>query len=957
MDYSKIAPGVRLEARHAWWVVKKVEATSTKGRKITAVGLSEQVRNHEQIFLTEVEEKFGYTIDVVDPKETEFALDPSQHYLNSRLYLEAQFRNTAPDQSGIILGHKAAMNLEDYQLKPTRVAMGQPRQRILIADAVGLGKTLEAGILTSELIRRGQGKRILVLAVKSMLTQFQKEFWARFTIPLVRLDSVGIEKIRREIPSNQNPFYYFDKSIISIDTLKQDARYRAWIEQAYWDIIIIDEAHNVAERGKSNASMRAKLAKLLSRRSDSLIMLSATPHDGRARSFASLMNMLNPTAIPDMEDFKKEDIEKRGMFIRRFRKHVAGAVTNTFLERQVSCLYSQASHQEEEAYIALKTLELQNLDRNKKPSQLFRVTLEKAFLSSPAACLKTIANRIAKIEKSEDEIAQLDIPLLEGLQSKVKRIDKASFSKYQKLLEHLKAIGFKKGGKLDRLVIFTESVETMRWLYENLPSEIGLKEKHVAHMYGGLSDIEQQRIVEEFGNESSDLRLLIASDVASEGINLHYCCHRLIHFDIPWSLMVFQQRNGRIDRYGQSRTPHIDYFLTKLSSQQRKGDLRVLELLIEKDQEVVKNIGDPSVFTKVNEIEAEEDITARVIIGINSVEEFERQLEPESRQVDSDPMAFLFDFDGKDYVPSEEPSDLPTLFQDDFTYLNRSLDAMRGRRAEEIQFEADTQRQTLKITMNDDLRRVFRKLPKEIRPDKEDPRIFLTPDPERLQCEIVEARKSEQSWPRWQYLWPLNPILDWGSDKNLNLFSRHQAPYLESHRLEKGTLIFVFSGILPDKMAQPLIQAWFGVEFKGTQFRRVLSLEDVIETAGLKDSKLPNRGSELPVKRLRDLISEAVDKARSEMDSRRKAFEDENNPKLQKELDELDALRDRHKKVLGEKAKQRKLADFDLEREERGIDSIFDDFWEWMENSYMPENEPAIQVMAAIAGYDLGGAQ
>ena len=87
-----------------------------------------------------------------------------------------------------------------------------------------------------------------------------------------------------------------------------------------YQLIIIDEAHNVAERGKSNASMRAKLAKLLSRRSDSLIMLSATPHDGRARSFASLMNMLNPTAIPDMEDFKKEDIEKRGMFKGLFKK-------------------------------------------------------------------------------------------------------------------------------------------------------------------------------------------------------------------------------------------------------------------------------------------------------------------------------------------------------------------------------------------------------------------------------------------------------------------------------------------------------------------------------------------------------------------------------------------------------------------------------------------------------------
>ena len=105
------------------------------------------------------------------------------------------------------------------------------------------------------------------------------------------------------------------------------------------------------------------------------------------------------------------------------------------------------------------------------------------------------------------------------------------------------------------MVIFTERIETMRYISEELRRALSLPAEAVQTLHGGMSDVEQQRIVEEFGRTDSPVRILVASDVASEGINLHYLCHRLIHFDIPWSLMVFQQRNGRIDRYGQKETP------------------------------------------------------------------------------------------------------------------------------------------------------------------------------------------------------------------------------------------------------------------------------------------------------------------------------------------------------------------------------------------------------------------
>ncbi|MEX1213442.1 DEAD/DEAH box helicase [Saccharospirillum sp.] len=284
------APGARVVIRDCEWIVRRADPSDDGGYVLTVDGLSELVNGKSARFLTKLEEA-EKAIRVLDPAETRFEQDLTPGFEKSRLFIETQLRQITPDEDKIHLGHKAAMDPVPYQLDPALQALKQHRQRILIADAVGLGKTLEAGILMTELMRRGRGKRILVLTLKSMMTQFQKEMWNRFTIPLTRLDSQGLQRVRNQIPGNHNPFYYYDKSIISIDTLKQDNEYRRHLEQAYWDIIVIDEVHNVAERGSS--SQRAKLAQLLAGRSDTLIMLSATPHDGKARSFASLMNMLD----------------------------------------------------------------------------------------------------------------------------------------------------------------------------------------------------------------------------------------------------------------------------------------------------------------------------------------------------------------------------------------------------------------------------------------------------------------------------------------------------------------------------------------------------------------------------------------------------------------------------------------------------------------------------------------
>jgi superfamily I DNA/RNA helicase len=153
-----------------------------------------------------------------------------------------------------------------------------------------------------------------------MLGQFQKEFWTRFSIPLLRLDSAAIRRMRNQIPAHYNVFDQFDRSIVSIDTLKQDSQIRAAIEQSSWDLIIIDEAHNAARRVSSSGgqSLRSRLAKLLSRKADSLMLLTASPHDGSHESFASLTERRFRSS-PEVDAAIGKSVPKRKLDRRRFR--------------------------------------------------------------------------------------------------------------------------------------------------------------------------------------------------------------------------------------------------------------------------------------------------------------------------------------------------------------------------------------------------------------------------------------------------------------------------------------------------------------------------------------------------------------------------------------------------------------------------------------------------------------
>lgn len=996
---NKFAAGMRVVVRDAEWLVKRVERAKGKGPEglveLTCTGISNIVRGQERTFLVEYED--GITI--LRPEETNLVADTSQRFVKSKLFIESLLRRTPPTDAKVHVAQKAAMDVLPYQLKPAVEALSATRPRILIADAVGIGKTLEAGILVTELIARGRGKRILVLTVKAMLEQFQKEFWNRFSIPLTRLDSDGLQRLMTRIPSGHNPFLYVDRSIVSIDTLKQSSQYRTFLEEAYWDIILIDEAHNVAERG--SMSQRAQLARLLSQRSDALIMLSATPHDGRPESFASLIDMLDPTVLPDRKNYEAKDFMGKGLVVRRFKNDIRGEASKEFPERSIETIRVEANAEENAVYKKLATLEFKHIDaKHQKGSELFRTTLTKALFSSPAACISTVKNRLKKLETlSGNENAQNDVDVLKGFLADLETlVDKAKFSKYLALVDLLtggtafeSSFGWTKAAD-DRLVVFTESRQTLDFLAKNLPKDVGLKAEQVVVLKGDDSDKDLMDAVEKFNRAENPVRLMLATDVASEGLNLHRLCHRLVHFDIPWSLMTFQQRNGRVDRYGQTKQPLIRYLQTVATEEENAklfGDARVLELLVEKDENASRTIADPREFAGTKE--EQEAHTAAVMQN-------EAEATPAPTYNINDPLSYLMLGDAGYLKASEEgenaaaPAVLPAtgfldfanvpgiapglglgnetdvaerslLFPSDYDFLKsglslrRTVDEGAGRIKTDATFADD--RRTIELMPPADLDVRLTYLPREVLP--EDRRFRLTDDAERIQKSIRDAASNpNSSWPALQLLWEMHPVIQWVEDWAIGAFGRHAAPILNlEDRFDDDEVWILMQGGYPNLRGYTPVHDWSCVRVtaKGAE---LLPRRDLMSRLELS-RPFVNTGKVPDAEPLRALLPQAVELMRAHLAQKRDEFEATQKPLLDKKIAELSAMRERQLSLFeesdleqkdGSKAAPKPLSRAEEKRRQRRnyIEGVFKQAEDYAHGVHTLDAEPYIQVTAVITG-------
>ena len=990
MDSTQnLAPGTRAVIRDEEWLIRRVDPSTDGGWLLTCDGISDLVRGKSALFLTTLEDK----IAILDPATTALVPDDSPTYNATVLYLESQRRRSVANDDRIHLGHRGVMNLVPYQLDPALQALRQPRARILIADAVGLGKTLEAGVLASELIQRGRGKRILVVTQKAMLTQFQKEWWSRFSIPLVRLDSVGLARVRNRIPANHNPFNHFDRSIISIDTLKSNLEYRNYLENAWWDIIVIDECHNVAARaGESGVSRRAKLARLLATRSDTLMLLSATPHDGSARSFASLMALLDPTAISDPDDYSPDDFKSKGLVVRRFKKDIKDQVTADFQERTTTCLRQPGSAQEEATYRALLAVQFTQGGEHRagKQQELQRVGMQKGLFSSPAAALESTNKRVqllqAKASPTADEATEV-----QGLQDfadalKAITTDSTanSFSKYQKLLTHLRSaeFGWQKTDACDRLVIFSERIETLRWLQTQLGEDLKLKANQIELLHGQMADTEQQDLVERFGRLDDPLRVLLCSDVASEGLNLHYFCHRLVHFDMPWSLMVFQQRNGRVDRYGQKHQPKIVYLFTESANEKIRGDLRILEILEKKDEQATSNLGDPSAFLNVFDADKEAEKVAAFMVDGLSPEKVEAKLDATAASDDDNEADAMMKLFGASWLGDAEPANTTqttqaassgtgttfhtgnslshitepaSLFKNDYQYAQTALKQIN--QPEMLcQWTAHDAEQIIAITAPLDLQDRLRQLPREAQAAND--HYSLCADPARMAVSIETARQAkaeDDTWPKLHYLWPQHPVLEWLGDRVLNHFPRHSAPVVQNHKLRPGEQAFVLMSLVPNRKGQPLLVEWqVACRVGNTGAFTLEPFSAFSQRAGLQAGGLPNRGTSealvATTQVLQAALPDAVTTMRAHMLQLQGDFAAQSALRLRDTLQNLEQLQKRQivQLELRLESQIETVKRSRFEYRSRQIGRVFDDYREWVKDTLTTEPQPWIQVLAAV---------
>src|SRR6516162_5790755 len=538
----------------------------------------------------------------------------------------------------------SAIQVHPYQLEPVLRALAMPRVSLLLADGVGLGKTIQSGLVLEELLLRRRIRRILVLCPAMLQRQWQYELRRKFNLDFRVIDSDSTFKLRRDLGIDTNPWKAFPRIITSMDYLRMPDVLQQFLQasgagpdaeanggrtspHAPWDLLIVDECHHFAPQSGSRASQRTQMLREIRFLFEHRIFASATPHNGKTVCFTGLLELLDPIRFQmtvEMDDQDKGNLAE--VRIRRLKDDINKQSLRPPFAEQLDpvALPTQLSPQETALYAALREYRKKGHAALSSASaaerwlgQFIYSLLTKRLLSCPLAFARTwwrhleeqphdgqsdlfnmarlSAERAEEQTRSDDEKSVLEEDAarysgawfrsqghtVDGVQAKVNQaleklghdrrtiedpgklaaLAKKSDSKTEALVRWVKQNLFTNGKLRDdeRLIVFTEYKETLFYLEQRFLQE-GFDKNTLRLLYGGMSADEFEAVKSEFEDASAAVRLLLATDAASEGINMQEECRWVIHYDVPWSPSRLVQRNGRVSRYGQDRDVSIYYF-------------------------------------------------------------------------------------------------------------------------------------------------------------------------------------------------------------------------------------------------------------------------------------------------------------------------------------------------------------------------------------------------------------
>lgn len=530
---------------------------------------------------------------------------------------------SSADDKALQAPFRSGVEVDDYQLDPVVRALSMPRVNLLIADDVGLGKTIEAGLVTQELILRHRARRILIVCPSSIQVQWKEEMRDKFGLDFRIVDSNLLADLRRRRGIHVNPWAHFPRLITSIDFLKRERPMRLFRETlpagdqpAYprpYDLLIVDEAHNVAPSGRgkyATDSQRTTAVRTLVPYFEHKLFLSATPHNGYTESFSALLELLDNQRFaravrPNRTQLEavmvrrmKSELELRWDGSRRFAKRYVKHLEVPYTDAE------RRGHQALQEYARLRAKSAAT-EGQQFATEFVLKLLKKRLFSSPAAFATTLEkharsvaatqgvssgtswqrqlddadndsgddeenenNTLEALETASRHVAALAVEekaLLTELRRFATDAATRADSKARTLIQWLKKM-LKPNGQWSnqRVILFTEYRATQKWLHDLFAAEGLAGQDRLLTIYGGMKLDDRERIKAAFQADpaESPVRILLATDCASEGINLQNHCWQLIHYEIPWNPNRMEQRNGRVDRHGQKNPEvHVHHFV------------------------------------------------------------------------------------------------------------------------------------------------------------------------------------------------------------------------------------------------------------------------------------------------------------------------------------------------------------------------------------------------------------